>query len=1575
MTIPLRVLLVNKSEDEARPVIKELQEAGYTVNSQRVDTPEKLTAAIKKQTWDIILADTNLPNFNGLQILRTSRNYAPEIPVVFITENLTWDNIGTLMEAGANSCTSKKELKRLIPVIKRELGSAELRKEYKTAEQQIIFQSKLASESPDPILRVGRDGVIQYHNKASSPLLLSWQSSLGKPLPAKWQRLIKEVYESGINKTTEIEYKDKNFLLNIVPVKDADYVNIYAIDITEQEKAKEALHESEEKYRSIVENTTDAILLTIPDGQILSANPAAERIFGRSEKEICQIGRNGIIDVTDPRLPDALKKREITGKFEGELTFLRKDGSKFPGEITSTLFTDSEGNKRTSMFIRDITERKQAEKALKESEEKFRTLFETMAQGVVYEDAKGKITSANPAAERILGLTLDQLQGRTSVDPRWRAIHEDGSDFPGETHPVSVALKTGKPVSNVVMGVFNPLDGKHHWILINATPQFHRGENQPYQAYTTFEDITERTLAEEKRKEIENRFRELFDNIETCVAVYEPVENGDNFIIKDINKAAERTEKVKKEDIVGKLITDIFPGVIEFGIFGALQRVWRTGKPEHLPVSFYKDGRISGWRENYIYKLPSETIVASYEDITERMQTEEALLESENKYHNLAERANDGICIIQNMQIVYSNQRLAQMWGGSAAELVGKQIIDFIHPDSLNTVLNNYKLRMAGKEVPQLYEVFLKRKDGTKLYVELNAGVIVYAEKTADLVMVRDISERKKAEERLADSERTLKAAQTLGKIGSWVKDIITGQITWSDELYELYERDKTLGPADSAEMDSYLTPEDNKKVQEAVQFALETGQIFRTDIIAHRPNGKTVYQSHTFSPVKDENGKITKFMGIIQDITERKKAEERLADSERTLKAAQTLGRIGSWVTDIATQQITWSDELYDICERDKTLGPPSSEEMSSFYTPEDNQKLQEAIQIALETGQVFRTDLTAHLPNGKTVFQHIAVSPVRDENGKITKFLGIIQDITERKEAEEQVRFQAQLLDSAIDAVFVHDLKDRFIYANDAASQLYGYSREEFLNSTLDLVVTKENRGKISNNKQNVIDKRQHNFEAIHERKDGSLIPVEIHSQRIEWSGQTLVLSVVRDITERKKAEESLEKSERRYRTLFESASEGISIVDSDTRKFKYANPAFCKMLGYRNEEIIGMKIEQTHPENAQPDIINTFNNAVKVQDTTRADVLPLEKKDGTIIYVSITTTGTEIDGNPSVIAFSTDVTEREKTTAALKESEQRLKEAQSLGKIANYEVDVNTTRGIWSEEMYNLFERDKNLPAPDAKEIQVYFTPEEYKKYDKITRTAIDENRKAEGDVIARLPSGKTPVFHISCLSVRNAQGKIARVFGTIQDITERKKAEDELKKSYTRMSKILDGIISAMAATIEIRDPYTAGHQQQVAKLAGAIAEELGLAEDTINAIYTAGVIHDIGKIGIPADILSKPGKLNQIEYALIKAHAQIGSDVLKNIDFPFPLAKWVLEHHERLDGSGYPAGLKDGEISREAKILAIADVVESMISHRPYRPSLGIDAALEEINKNKGKLYDAEAVAACTRLFKEKAFHF
>jgi len=210
---------------------------------------------------------------------------------------------------------------------------------------------------------------------------------------------------------------------------------------------------------------------------------------------------------------------------------------------------------------------------------------------------------------------------------------------------------------------------------------------------------------------------------------------------------------------------------------------------------------------------------------------------------------------------------------------------------------------------------------------------------------------------------------------------------------------------------------------------------------------------------------------------------------------------------------------------------------------------------------------------------------------------------------------------------------------------------------------------------------------------------------------------------------------------------------------------------------------------------------------------------------------------------------------------------------------------------------------------------------------------------------------------------------------QELADRKRAEEESRRYSEKLQVLIGDITKAIALTTELRDPYTSGHQQRVTQLANAIVKELGLNKEITAEIRVAGALHDIGKMYIPSEILTKPGRLTEIEYDMIKTHPKVGYNILKTISFPWPIAPIVLQHHERVDGSGYPSGLSAGDILLEARILGVADVVEAMASHRPYRPALGIDKALEEIYHKKGNLYDPEVVDVCLKLFAEKRFKF
>lgn len=234
------------------------------------------------------------------------------------------------------------------------------------------------------------------------------------------------------------------------------------------------------------------------------------------------------------------------------------------------------------------------------------------------------------------------------------------------------------------------------------------------------------------------------------------------------------------------------------------------------------------------------------------------------------------------------------------------------------------------------------------------------------------------------------------------------------------------------------------------------------------------------------------------------------------------------------------------------------------------------------------------------------------------------------------------------------------------------------------------------------------------------------------------------------------------------------------------------------------------------------------------------------------------------------------------------------------------------------------------------------------------------------------GSTKISDVSMMPLYKNNEIIGAIL-VAKAITDRNGIYDDSQYTMNKLRKALGGVIQAMAFTVESRDPYTAGHQRQVSNLARAIATEMGISRDQTDGIRIVGSIHDIGKISIPAEILSRPGVVSEIEFSLIREHPRVGYEILKTIDFPWPVAEIVLQHHERINGSGYPLGLRGEDILIESKIIAVADVVEAISAHRPHRASLGIQNALKEISDNRGILYDPEVVDSCISLIKKKNF--
>jgi PAS domain S-box-containing protein/putative nucleotidyltransferase with HDIG domain len=592
----------------------------------------------------------------------------------------------------------------------------------------------------------------------------------------------------------------------------------------------------------------------------------------------------------------------------------------------------------------------------------------------------------------------------------------------------------------------------------------------------------------------------------------------------------------------------------------------------------------------YLELLPSvvEKVLQQRRAVEEKQQAEHKLRESEEKYRSLVERANDGITVIQDGIIKYVNPRLAQLWGGTVQEITQTPYTDYIDPDKLPTVLDRYNRRMKGEDVPPIYETVLRRKDGGKVYAELNAGAITYEGKVADLVFIRDISERKQVEMELRESE----------------------------------QRYRTL--VDNINLGINLIDADHTIVMTNVE-------------------------------------KHDHFSRSIDDIIGKK---------------------------------------CFRVFEKRDTVCP---------HCP--------GVQ-ALATGRSAEVETEGIGDDGNPFDVRIQAFPYFGDDATVTGFIEIAENITARKRANESLRIKDNAITSSITAIAI-----------------------------------------------------------------------------AEFGG---------NIT--------------------------------------YVNPEFLKMWGYADER--------------------------------------------------------EVLGKPAI----------------------------------------------------NFWHRDE--------------------KARKIEKIMLKE-QKVVGELKAKKKDGTLFDIQVSASTVAGENDKPVWMMASCIDITERKEVEKTLEEHKEALQNGFFGTAEALSKVIEDRDPYTSGHSVGVAGLAEAIARVMGLSQGQITGIYIAGVLHDIGKMAVPVEIVVKPGRLTDMEMSLIQIHPQAGYEILKGIEFPWPVAQAALQHHERMDGSGYPQGLKGNEIALEARILGVADVVDAMTHHRPYRPAFSLQEAREEISKERGRLYDPQVVDACLEVLEGK----
>ena len=597
-------------------------------------------------------------------------------------------------------------------------------------------------------------------------------------------------------------------------------------------------------------------------------------------------------------------------------------------------------------------------------------------------------------------------------------------------------------------------------------------------------------------------------------------------------------------------------------------------------------------------------------------------------------------------------------------------------------------------------------------------------------------------------------------------------------------------------------------------------------------------------------------------------------------------------------------------------------------------------------------------------------------------------------KKQAEETLRESEEryrkITKCSPDLIWTMDFSGQFTYANEAVERTHGWTVDEFLKlNTRDVVSPQQfakNAAMIEEEFAKATDPQYDSnvifsYESEELRKDGSTFWAEINAMSL-WSedGKPIgIIGITRDITERKKAEELLKQSEAKYRLLADHIKDLVWLMDLNL-KVTHISPSVEKLLGYTLEELIQLPLDKLLTAPSLQTAMEFYSiempkalKASAIYSLRRLLELECRCKDGKTIWIENSFSFIrDENGKPlSILGEGRNITERKKIENSLQKSEENFRHSLDDSPLGVRVSSINgetiyANRAILDIYGYGSIEDLKKTPLKER------YTPESYANFQlRKEKRLRGEFGPSEYEISIVRKNGEIRHLHVFRKEIFWNGRKQSQV--VYQDITERRQAEEKLRETLESLRKSIKTTIQVLGTASEAKDPYTAGHQKRVADLARIIATEMGLPHDTIEGIRMAGSIHDIGKLSVPAEILSKPTKLTNIEFSLIKEHSRSGYEMLKDVESPWPLAQIVYQHHERMDGSGYPRNLKGDEILMEARILAVADVVEAMASHRPYRPGSGIEATLKEIEKNKGVLYDNVVADACLRLFREKGY--
>ncbi|MCX6081860.1 MAG: PAS domain S-box protein [Chloroflexi bacterium] len=899
-------------------------------------------------------------------------------------------------------------------------------------------------------------------------------------------------------------------------------------DLSARKQTEEALRESEMRLRQLFENSLDAVLL-MQDGKIYSANPAAARIFGCSEAELTQLERNDLFDLQDARLDAAVQNRLSSGFFVGELTALRHDGSKFPAEVSTSFYHDEHGNLRAGLFIKDITERRQIEDKLRQSEERFRQLSEIFPETIFEADLTGNLTYLNAHGYECFGLTSTDLEQGFNLND---LVHPD--DLPKVVMRVTERLD-GKAGGYLEYRALRK-NGQSFDVLASSTVVYAAGKPAGMRGF--FMDISERKRSEAALAESAANFRSFFDTIDDIIMIA-----GLDGQIRYGNPALARKLGYNQQEFSGLKMLDFIP------------EEWRQDAEDSfaarlngqlggssLPLQA-KDGRL----------LPVETrawygswsgeacIFVLAKDLTDER---EAQLRFERLFQG--NPALMALISLPERWFTDVNQAFLTKLGYSQADVLGKTSSElnlFVVPEQRAAILE--LLQTVGR-ITEL-EVQVRCKNGEILDGLFSVETLSSQGKMFIMTVMVDITARKRAEDELRASQASLAEAQRLTHLGSWEYDFSSKSTRWSDEIYRIFGEDPLVFKVSNDTYQEYTHPEDREATLNYYRDALENDLPYR---ITHRlvlRDATVKYVEAQAEIVRDEKAAPLFIRGTLQDVTERKLAELGLRESNDLLSAFMQHSPMYIYIKDVtatSSRTLMASDNIQELTgfSREETLGKP----MQALFPAELAEKITVDDWAVVSRGQVLSLEEELHGRSYTTIKFPFVL-------GGRKLLAGYTVDITERKQVEMALLESEQryrlLVDHSSDLIWSLSEEGVFTYVSPSWERFTGYLPAELIGTSLAHLIHPNDMAGIRGMYQSMFqNKTPMNIPEFRFRQaDGSwqwhavsVSPIISHGEVVSLVG------VSRDVSERKRAEMALKESEARFRSLFDDSP--ISLWEED-------------------------------------------------------------------------------------------------------------------------------------------------------------------------------------------------------------------------------------------------------------------------------------------------------------------------------------------------------------------------------------------------------------------------------------------